>query len=46
LDIIREVADARVWAGLHWRHTMKDGAKLGSKVAAHVVHHFFRRAKH
>jgi hypothetical protein len=41
-DIVREIEDARVWAGLHWRHSMEDGVKLGRKVAAHVFRHFFR----
>jgi hypothetical protein len=44
-DIAREINDARVWAGLHWRHSTKDGGELGRKVATHVVHNFFRRAK-
>jgi hypothetical protein len=28
-----EVSDARVWAGLHFRKSMLDGARLGSRVA-------------
>jgi hypothetical protein len=43
-DILREIADARVWAGLHWRNSMRDGAVIGRKVARHVNRHFFRRA--
>ena len=41
-QIMREIADARVWAGLHWRHSMRDGRTLGSHVARHVSRHFFR----
>ena len=41
-DVTREVDDARVWGGLHWRNSMKEGDKLGRKVAAHIVRHFFR----
>ena len=41
-DVAREVDDARVWGGLHWRNSMKEGDKLGRKVAAHIVRHFFR----
>lgn len=40
--IIREVDDARVWSGLHWRHSMRDGDQLGRRVARHVLRHFFR----
>ncbi len=40
--ITREIDDARVWAGLHWRHSMRDGNQIGRKVARHVSKHFFR----
>ena len=40
--ITREIDDARVWAGLHWRNSMRDGDRLGRKIATHVVRHFFR----
>ena len=40
--ITREIDDARVWAGLHWRHSMRDGDQIGRRVARHVVTHFFR----
>lgn len=39
-QITRELDDARVWAGLHWRSSMKDGDKLGAKVAKHVLRTF------
>lgn len=38
--IARELADARVWAGLHWRDSMKDGDRLGARVAHHVMAYF------
>ncbi len=38
--ITKELDDARVWAGLHWRNSMKDGDKLGARVARHVLHYF------
>lgn len=38
----REIDDARVWAGLHWRHAMRDGAQIGRRVARHVARHYFR----
>jgi hypothetical protein len=40
-SIMREIYDARVWAGLHWRHSMLDGAQIGRKVAKHVCDNFF-----
>lgn len=36
-DAAREVVDARVWAGLHFRHSMQDGVRLGRRVAAVVT---------
>jgi hypothetical protein len=40
--VMREVDDARVWAGLHWRHSMRQGDQIGRKVAKHVTDNFFR----
>jgi hypothetical protein len=40
--VTREIDDARVWAGLHWRHSMRHGAKIGREVAKHVSREFFR----
>lgn len=40
--ILREINNARVWAGLHWRHSMRDGNRIGRNVARHVSENFFR----
>jgi hypothetical protein len=40
--INREVADARVWSGLHWRHSMRDGEQIGRAVAQRVNANYFR----
>ena len=40
--VMREIDDARVWAGLHWRHSMRRGDQIGRKVARHVAANFFR----
>jgi hypothetical protein len=40
--VMHEVTNARVWAGLHWRHSVRHGAQIGRHVAAHVSRHFFR----
>jgi hypothetical protein len=39
--LMREVYDARVWAGLHWRQSMMHGAQVGRKIAKHVSNRFF-----
>jgi PAP2 superfamily len=40
--LMREIYDARVWAGLHWRHSMMHGAQIGRKVAGYVCDNFFQ----
>jgi vanadium-dependent haloperoxidase-like protein len=39
-DIRAEVADARVWAGLHFRNSMQEGFKLARKVVKNASHDF------
>src|SRR5262249_61836131 len=39
--IMREIDDARVWSGLHWRHSMRHGDQIGRKVAKYVTDNFF-----
>ncbi|MEO8127125.1 MAG: hypothetical protein ABJF23_32865 [Bryobacteraceae bacterium] len=41
-QVTREIDDARVWAGLHWRNSMRDGAQIGRKVVRHVFDEFGR----
>jgi PAP2 superfamily len=41
--LMHEIYDARVWAGLHWRNSVLDGAKIGREVSDHVCSHYFRR---
>lgn len=43
--IARQIDDARVWAGLHWRHSMRHGDQIGRHVAKHVTRSFFEPAK-
>ena len=38
---LADASNARVWAGLHWRHSMRDGASLGQRVAWWVVSRHF-----
>jgi hypothetical protein len=44
-DIAREIDDARVWSGLHWRHSMHDGDQIGREVAKRVFANYFRPIK-
>ena len=41
-DIVSEVDNARVWGGLHYRHSMNDGTAQGTAVARHVLGAHFR----
>ena len=41
-DVQADVADARVWGGLHFRSTMEESPKLSDRVVAQVAAHHFR----
>jgi hypothetical protein len=41
-DILKEVIDARVWAGIHFRTADTQGAVLGKKVAHYMIRHYFQ----
>jgi hypothetical protein len=41
-DIVRDVADARVFAGLHFRFSTKDGEEIGRSVARLVARRHFQ----
>jgi PAP2 superfamily len=38
----REIFDARIWGGLHWRFSTTAGSRVGERVADHVSKHYFR----
>jgi hypothetical protein len=40
-DWLAEVADARVWAGLHYRFSTLAGVELGREVADYDLEHAF-----
>jgi hypothetical protein len=42
-EVMREVVNARIWAGLHWRQSMRHGEQIGRAVARHVSKHYFER---
>jgi hypothetical protein len=39
---VNEASDARVWAGLHLRHSMRDGALIGADAARWVTNRHFQ----
>ena len=41
-ELMEEVANARVWGGLHWRQSIRHGERLGRSVTRHVVTRYFR----
>src|SRR5881398_543767 len=41
-DMLSEVIDARVWAGIHFRTADTQGAVLGKKVAQYLKKHYFQ----
>jgi hypothetical protein len=41
-DILQEVIDARVWAGIHFRTADTQGTVLGKKVAHYLKKHYFQ----
>jgi hypothetical protein len=40
--VLKEVIDARVWAGIHFRTADKQGAVLGRKVVHYMTRHYFQ----
>jgi len=44
-DLLQNVADARVWAGLHYRFSTTAGVNLGAQVAKYDLEHNFQPAK-
>jgi hypothetical protein len=41
-DALKEVIDARVWGGIHFRTADMQGAVLGTKVAHYLSQHYFQ----
>jgi hypothetical protein len=42
-DIEKEIAAARIYGGMHFRHSDMNGAQLGRKVARNMVKNFFQK---
>lgn len=43
---LKEIIDARVWGGIHFRTADVQGATLGKKVDRYMVRHYFRPVTH
>lgn len=43
--MLKEVGDARVYGGIHYRKAITDGVAIGRNVARFTKNHFFRRAR-
>jgi hypothetical protein len=39
-DLVREVSNARIWAGFHYRFSARVGESMGRRVGKYVVTHF------
>jgi hypothetical protein len=44
-DAVEDAGNARVWAGLHFRHSVLDGNRLGENVAGYVAARLFRPSR-
>ncbi len=44
-DFVRDVNDARVFGGMHYRNSVNDGATLGARVGKYIARHYFRRER-
>jgi hypothetical protein len=45
-DVITEVDNARIYGGMHYHHSVKEGNRLGRKVVEYILKHHFRLQDH
>jgi len=45
-EIHAEEANARVWGGMHWRHSTEVGSAVGSRVGKYTATHLLKRFDH
>ena len=43
-DVVEEVDNARIFGGMHYHHSVKEGNRLGRRVARYMLNHKFCRA--
>ncbi len=41
VDLVQEIIDARVWAGIHYRESVVKGVNIGRKVAHWTLQRYF-----
>ena len=41
-DVVTEVDNARIYGGMHYHHSVKEGNKLGRRVAEYMLRHQFQ----
>ena len=44
-DFVRDVKNARVFGGMHYRNSVNDGATLGTRVGNYIARNYFRRVR-
>jgi hypothetical protein len=44
-DFVKDVRNARVYGGMHYRSSVNDGATMGTRVGNYIAQNYFRRAK-
>jgi hypothetical protein len=42
-EIEREEGDARVWGGMHWRHSIEVGIAVGGSVGRFTANHLLKQ---
>jgi hypothetical protein len=42
-DVVKEVDDARIYGGMHFHHSVKEGNRLGRRVSDYILQHYFQR---
>jgi hypothetical protein len=45
ITLLQEIGNARVWGGLHWRFSIRDGASIGARSGVHVLATQFRKVR-
>jgi len=41
-DVVAEVDNARIYGGMHYRHSVKQGNRLGRLVTEYMLRHYFK----
>jgi len=44
-DVVTEVDNARIYGGMHYRHSVKQGNRLGRLVTEYILRHHFKASE-